>query len=702
MFDAPFTPPKTLNDPVVVVLDGALGSFTIGPNGAGGLHLLGGDGAFHVVGPEVDALQFDDVTLTFAEALAAATVGLLGSPDNDVLDGSGTEGTILGLDGNDTIIAGADTEIINGGAGVDTADLSGLGAGVVVFMGGTGFQFGRPLELRRVTDFENLIGTDFRDEIITTAGDNVIRAGGGNDTVRASAGQDVIRLGAGDDRFDVRASLEAGTSVFGGAGVDTFSVFSLREDFDFRSISIDGFEVFKSGFEELSYTFSAQQAAQFQTYELSSTSTVIVDLDGVDLFDLTDTLEIDFTFGGALLNMRLLAGARDQTITGSARSETVVFSGLRDDFIVVIVDEAQTIVTGPDGVEHVLNDIEVIEFDDDSIDIGEANAGPVIQGFFEGDIIANLDGTFSFDLGVFFVDPDGDPLEVFDIIMGFETEDDDVLVPQEAISVDANGVVTVDLSASGSLNETGFKEVDLNFVVSDGASAVGSFGGFDLLILGEGYVGGEGSEEIAPGDSRDGVTVDGDDGLDDTIFGNGGNDLIDGGLGDDILFGGTGRDLLFGGDGDDILFGDDGDDRLIGAAGDDRMTGGAGADVFEFRAADGLHFSTITDFTVGEDKIDISGLLRVQDHVDLLLFPPLFSTPFESELVDTSPTRGNASSARLQIEVFDFSFGDGSISTQLVFEMKDPLIGASRDFQRFIVNLDDVSAASLSLDDFIF
>lgn len=93
---------------------------------------------------------------------------------------------------------------------------------------------------------------------------------------------------------------------------------------------------------------------------------------------------------------------------------------------------------------------------------------------------------------------------------------------------------------------------------------------------------------------------------DDLLFGNGGNDSLYGGTGRDLLSGGVGHDLLSGGGGADTLLGGAGDDTLVGRAGADELTGGAGADVFVFGAD--ARRDTVTDFTIGEDLIDLSSL----------------------------------------------------------------------------------------------
>ena len=72
------------------------------------------------------------------------------------------------------------------------------------------------------------------------------------------------------------------------------------------------------------------------------------------------------------------------------------------------------------------------------------------------------------------------------------------------------------------------------------------------------------------------------------------------------LNGSAGFDLLLGGDGADTLTGLAGEDILFDGAGADVLAGGAGADTFVL-AYDG-ETDLITDFTLGEDTIDLSGL----------------------------------------------------------------------------------------------
>ena len=89
---------------------------------------------------------------------------------------------------------------------------------------------------------------------------------------------------------------------------------------------------------------------------------------------------------------------------------------------------------------------------------------------------------------------------------------------------------------------------------------------------------------------------------------NGLDNVLTGGTGNDVLIGGAGHDTLNGGAGHDKLNGGIGNDVLWGGSGNDTLTGDAGSDVFVFKRADGAGKTFITDFELGTDKIDLSGL----------------------------------------------------------------------------------------------
>lgn len=100
-----------------------------------------------------------------------------------------------------------------------------------------------------------------------------------------------------------------------------------------------------------------------------------------------------------------------------------------------------------------------------------------------------------------------------------------------------------------------------------------------------------------------------------SLNGYGGNDIIFGRGGDDILTGGTGSDQLYGGQGQDILIGVNPLASNPGAGEQDILTGGRDADIFVLGDANAAYYTAhgwcdyalITDFQVGEDKIQLAG-----------------------------------------------------------------------------------------------
>lgn len=138
--------------------------------------------------------------------------------------------------------------------------------------------------------------------------------------------------------------------------------------------------------------------------------------------------------------------------------------------------------------------------------------------------------------------------------------------------------------------------------------------GDDTIDGGEGddlSFGGSGEDVLTDDDGTN--TLNGGSG-DDTITVSGGaGSTLMGGTGADDLQGGTGNDILLGGRGADTLSGGDGADHLEGGMGADTLAGDAGADTFVFSfvsdsyAGDSLR-DTITDFTSGEDMIDLSNI----------------------------------------------------------------------------------------------
>lgn len=162
----------------------------------------------------------------------------------------------------------------------------------------------------------------------------------------------------------------------------------------------------------------------------------------------------------------------------------------------------------------------------------------------------------------------------------------------------------------------------------------GAFDGNDLILTGGGsdYANGNagndtingqsGSDRLYGGLGSDLISGDDpDDGIpgNDHLNGNKGNDTLHGGGGNDDIHGGQDNDSLMGEDGNDTLSGDVGNDTLEGGTGQDVLTGGAGADLFRVFGVsdDGILVGpgaplphaeladSVTDFQHGLDTLQI-------------------------------------------------------------------------------------------------
>jgi Ca2+-binding RTX toxin-like protein len=107
---------------------------------------------------------------------------------------------------------------------------------------------------------------------------------------------------------------------------------------------------------------------------------------------------------------------------------------------------------------------------------------------------------------------------------------------------------------------------------------------------------------------------------DDIIIGNSANNVLHGNGGNDTISGGTGLDTLDGGSGDDRLDGGGSGEGTIQTPtgtvfGTDTLTGGSGSDIFVY--ASGYRLTTITDFNVNTDGLDLTGT-DVHDWASLL------------------------------------------------------------------------------------
>ncbi len=315
---------------------------------------------------------------------------IIGTPNSETLTGTDVADTILGAGGNDVLngLGGSDT--LNGGSSNDTLkggddnDLLYGGLGSDLLYGGLGD--------------DQLFGGDRRDRL---------NGGDGNDLLDGEGGDDRMAGGAGDDVYIVDNSLDE-TIETAGNGIDEVRT------------SLQSF-VLGSNIENLTFTGSGNFAgvgnSEGNRIAGRSGNDVLDGASGNDLViggagrdtirgaDGDDTLRggsgRDQLFGGTgndtLLggdfNDTLRGGAGNDALDGGSGNDTALFSGLKSDYSIRLVDDKIEVVDlnkadGDDGTD-LLSDVEVLQFKDGTL------PPPTSIGAID---LATLDGTNGFSL----------------------------------------------------------------------------------------------------------------------------------------------------------------------------------------------------------------------------------------------------------------------------------------------------------------
>lgn len=139
-----------------------------------------------------------------------------GTAANDVIYGLGGNDTLSGAGGDDLIDGGAGNDTMNGGAngtGGDTVSYASAASAVTVSLAVTGSQVTGGAGSDRLSNFENLTGSNFNDTLTGNNGANLIDGGLGNDTITGGQGADSLRGGSGSDIFDFNNVNETGNTA---------------------------------------------------------------------------------------------------------------------------------------------------------------------------------------------------------------------------------------------------------------------------------------------------------------------------------------------------------------------------------------------------------------------------------------------------------------------------------------------------------
>lgn len=142
---------------------------------------------------------------------------LKGGGGNDVLAGNEGNDVLQGGDGDDYLLGGAGNDTIDGGAGNDWAAYEDAAAGVKVDLTLNGAQNTVGAGTDKLIGIENVYGSAFNDTLIGSAAANMMVGGAGNDTVSGGKGDDTLW---GSDGHDTLDGGDGDDYLVGGAGDD--------------------------------------------------------------------------------------------------------------------------------------------------------------------------------------------------------------------------------------------------------------------------------------------------------------------------------------------------------------------------------------------------------------------------------------------------------------------------------------------------
>jgi len=448
-----------------------------------------------------------------------------GQGGDDILDIGGTASfenvTVMGGSGNDTIFANNSAfETLQGGSGVDTINTT---------------KFNGNYNINLINGLTNFAGESF------TQFESAV-TGNGNDTVFGTSAANNIATNGGDDL------------IIGGAGADTIDGGTNTAVGDTASYSNSNGAVsinLGSGFANGAHA-TGDVLTNIENLFGSAFGDVLTGTTGnnvINGFSGNDTINGgsgDDSMEGGQGNDFFISGLGADTINGGAGAgDTASYAG--SNAAVTIGINAGAVNSGGHAAGDVISTI--------TENLIGSSFGDNITGNTLANNLSGLNGNDTI------IASNGN-----DTVSG--GGGDDLL----------NGGRGADVINGGSGTDTASYTNTDNVVIVNLAAGttIGSgHGAGDTLISIENVIGGQ---------------------FDDTITGNSGNNDLNGFLGDDQLNGAGG---------DDNLLGSTGDDTLNGGTGNDVMTGSGGTDTFEFDTA-AFGKDTIIGFANGLELLDFS------------------------------------------------------------------------------------------------
>jgi Ca2+-binding RTX toxin-like protein len=157
---------------------------------------------------EVHGTDANDLLHPFFYIISSGSDTIYGHDGDDWISGIGGADTIYGGNDDDRLKGGGGADNLYGGAGVDAADYSDSGEGVIVSLETGDGSYGTA-EGDELSSIESLIGSNYADGLLGDAQANALYGEAGNDTLKGGGGADTLHGWEGAD------------ALLGGNGSDT-------------------------------------------------------------------------------------------------------------------------------------------------------------------------------------------------------------------------------------------------------------------------------------------------------------------------------------------------------------------------------------------------------------------------------------------------------------------------------------------------
>ena len=650
------------------------------------------NGSSGVAAASAEALTWLDIQSMMSQVGSDVVIGLgngdmltLANVDlSDLSPGDfGLTADDAGTTGNDTLVGTTGDDTIHGDDGDDTID------------GGSG-----------------------NDTLFGDAGNDIVSGGLGNDIVAGGYGADTLDGGAGDDYLDAGYFDDVvDTYIIGdGAGNDTITYPTAIQDvIDIIQLTGSGMpstwtEIYNSATQsgsdlliDLGTGDTLTLSSAYLTRLRAATFGLSADSLGTAGDDTLTGDMLEDTLTGLSGNDSLFGGGLEDVINGGAGNDIMGGGYNADTFLIADGDGNDTITDFTAGEDRILLDgvssgsIGALSMPATwaALQAAASQVGSdVVIDLGDGDVLTllNVDLTdlsssdFGFPSGTFGTTQNDtltgtsgvdtiDGLTGDDTIMGLGGND---TLLGGAGNDTLDGGSGTDVVDGGSGNDL---LLDYDEYEGHYETFIGGAGDDTILISGgeDSVLGGSGNDSIIDVSSSGGSNdyIDGGDD-DDFIMSGSNGDRVQGGAGNDTIDGGTSRDELFGGDGNDTIYGGmyggAPGDTIDGGAGNDvlhsawglsadTLTGGAGDDTFVIHRTEAINTSgyddTITDFTNGEDIIDLSDFSDSLDFASLQDVMSQSGSDVRIEL-DDDRTLLLQSVSLADLDAGDFNFTPGS------------------------------------------